>query len=275
MEAIKGAIIGDIVGSRYEFNNIKTKDFELFGKGCSITDDTVMTIAIADATKNCPTKDGYIDTLKKWAKKYPDAGYGFKFYHWVLSDDRKPYNSFGNGSAMRISAVADNIDINKTTLEALKELKEKVLLATEITHNHPEGIKGALATADLIWFCKKWRKERHKLDIEWLKNYIEDKYEYNLSIPLNTIRKREDMESLNHSESCQTTVPIAIRAVIEVREFEDCIRNAVSVGGDSDTIAAIAGSIAGAYFGVPENIWIEAKKYLPLEMEKIIKLYDE
>lgn len=176
---------------------------------------------------------------------------------------------------MRISAVADNIDINKTTPEALKELKEKVLLATEITHNHPEGIKGALATAELIWICKKWRKERHKLDIEWLKNYIEDKYEYNLSIPLNTIRKREDMKSLNHSESCQATVPIAIRAVIEAREFEDCIRNAVSVGGDSDTIAAIAGSIAGAYFGVPENIWIEAKKYLPLEMEKIIKLYDE
>ena len=279
MEGIKGAIIGDIVGSRFEFNNIKHKSFDLFDKTCKITDDTVMTIAIADAVLMGSTKDNFIKILKKWGKKYPNAGYGVMFYSWVLGTDTKAYNSCGNGSAMRISPVAESIDINLDESEALNQLENRVMTATAITHNHPEGIKGAMVTAELIWHCNKYRMHNEGLDIdelkEKLKSIVTKKYHYDISIPLDNIRTNKMQNSLSHSETCQDTVPIALRSFFEAKDFEDCIRNTISVGGDSDTIADIAGAIAGALYTVPKDIWDNAKTFLTDEMIDILNRFEK
>ena len=248
-----GASIGDVVGSRWEFNNIKTKDFELFGKGCYATDDTVMTCAVADAlvNKKQNNKDKIIDTLKKWGKKYPDAGYGGHFYNWVLGSDREPYNSYGNGSAMRVSAAGW---IGKTEKE-VKNLSRKV---TEVTHNHPEGIKGAEVTAMCIYYARNGKSR------DFIKQYVEQYY--NLDFDYEELRK-----TYKHAEEiCQNTVPQAIYCFLISHSFEDCLRTTISIGGDCDTTAAISCAIAEAYYGSCDGLEKYVRNYLTEEMYEIL-----
>jgi len=222
-----GAIIGDIVGSVYEWDNIKIKEFPLFTTKCFFTDDSVMTIAVAEALLNGGTSDDFIDSFKKFGRMYPNAGYGGKFYKWVFSDDREPYNSWGNGSAMRVAPCA-------WFAGSLEEAERFAEVSAAVTHNHPEGIKGAKATAAAIFLARINR-------IDEIKSYIEDTYGYDLNRTLDEIRP-----DYMFNESCQETVPEAIIAYLEAKDFEDAVRNAISLGGDSDTLAAITGSIAEA-----------------------------
>ena len=237
-----GAIAGDIIGSIYERNGIKTKDFPVFSPGCRFTDDTVLTVAIADAILN---GGEYAERLKQYYRRYPKAGYGKSFRDWGESDSSEPYNSWGNGSAMRVSPVGfafDNLDT------VLREAKR----TAEVTHNHPEGIKGAQATAAAVFLARTGN------DKAAIKSYIETTFNYNLEQTLNQIRP-----SYRFDVSCQGSVPQAIIAFLESTDFEDAIRNAVSLGGDSDTIACIAGGIAQAFYnGVPEPIAQQALGYL-------------
>lgn len=274
-----GAMIGDIVGSVYEWNNIKTKDFPLFRDDCFITDDTVMTIATADALMKGGQPDDFIDAYKKWGRRYPDAGYGGQFGSWILSDDREPYNSRGNGSAMRVSPCAWLMDCGFCARTGMwpSNGREKAKRSAEVTHNHPEGIKGALAVTDAIFMCRFYAggygddmgnpiKERlslaqYKVQI---KEHIEREYGYNLSKTLDEIRP-----TYQFNESCQDTVPQAIIAFLESTGFEDAIRNATSIGGDSDTLAAITGSIAEAAYGVPGWIKDKALSYLDVSLRGV------
>ena len=267
-----GAIIGDIVGSVYEFNNIKTKDFPLFRDDCFFTDDTVMTIATADALMSGGKADDFIDAYKKWGRLYPDAGYGSRFSSWLQSDDRKPYNSWGNGSAMRVSPCAWLMDYGFTARTGMwpENGRNLARLSAEVTHNHPEGVKGALAVTDAIFMCRFYAGgygddmgnpinesktlEQYKIEI---KEYLELEHGYNLSQALDEIRP-----TYKFNESCQDTVPQAIVAFLESTGFEDAIRSAISLGGDSDTLAAITGSIAEAACGVPGEIKEKALSYL-------------
>ena len=267
-----GAIIGDIVGSVYEWNNIKTKDFPLFSDKCFFTDDTVMTIAVADALMNGSSEDNFIDSMKKYGRMYPDSGYGARFGSWLFSDDRKPYNSWGNGSAMRVSPCGWLMDCGFCARTGMWPTNGRnvVKLSAEVTHNHPEGIKGALAVADAIFMCRFYTggygddmgnavNKEYSLS-EWktrIKNHVEQEYSYDLNRTLDEIRP---VYSFN--ESCQKTVPEAIIAFLESNDFEDAIRNAISLGGDSDTIAAITGSIAEAAYGIPQDIADRALDYL-------------
>lgn len=229
-----GAIAGDIIGSIYEFNNIKTTDFPLFSDSCFFTDDTVLTVALAEAII---TGASYGALMKEYFHRYPDAGYGTRFCAWARGDITGPYKSYGNGAAMRISPVGWAFD-------SLEEVLSKSREYTVITHNHQEGIKGAQATAAAIFLG---RKGSSKDDI---RNYIEQTFGYNLSKTSDQIRPRYKFD-----ESCQRTVPPAITAFLESTDFEGAVRLAVSLGGDSDTLACITGSIAEAFYGgVPE--WI-------------------
>ena len=235
-----GAIFGDIAGSVYEFDNIKTKDFDIFDEFSFFTDDSVMSIAVACALTEC--RGNYDDlSLKtiKWMKQlgreYPDAGYGGHFAQWLFTQNSEPYNSWGNGSAMRISAVA----YFAKTLEEVKDLSYKV---TAVSHNHPEGIKGAEATAVAIFLALQGKSK------EEIKEYIVQNY-YPINFTLDKIRPFYVFHS-----SCQETVPQALEAFFESESFEDAIRNAISIGGDSDTIGAITGSVSEAYYGVPEKM---------------------
>ncbi len=233
-----GAIAGDIIGSVYEGNNIKTKDFPLFDVNCQFTDDTVLTVAVADVILN---GGGYADRLKEYYRCYPYAGYGGNFRLWAQSINTEPYNSWGNGSAMRVSPVGFAF----TDLDSvLREAKR----SAEVTHNHPEGIKGAQATAAAIFLA------RTGLEKGAIKSYIETTFGYDLGQTLETIRP-----GYRFDISCQGSVPQAILAFLESTDFEDAIRNAVSLGGDSDTIACITGGIAEAFYGgVPQPIAREA-----------------
>lgn len=231
-----GAIVGDIIGSVYEWNNIKTKDFQLFNRECTFTDDTVMTLAIAKGLMNGGNAAAFIKTMKKYGRIYPSAGYGGRFGRWLFSDEVNPYYSWGNGSAMRVSPVAWMFD-------TLSDVEKYAEISAAVTHNHPEGIKGAKATAAAIFLAKKG-----KIKCE-IKAYVESKYGYDLSRTLDEIRP-----NYRFNESCQDTVPEAITAFLESVDFEDAIRNAISLGGDSDTLAAITGSIAEAAYNVPEEI---------------------
>jgi ADP-ribosyl-[dinitrogen reductase] hydrolase len=267
-----GAIIGDIVGSRFEFNNHRSKDFDLFTKGCFITDDSIMTLAVAKAimeTEKCiePSISGYdsngdyyrllskltVKYMQEIGRKYPNCGYGGRFARWVFSDNPKPYNSFGNGAAMRISPAGLAA---RTELEATS-FSEAI---TSVTHDHEEGIKGAEATAVAIFLA------RHG----FLKSEIRDRLSknyYPLDFTIDQIRP-----TYKFSETCQETVPQAITCFLESNSFEDAIRTAISLGGDSDTIAAITGAIAEAYYGVPDAIRDKALTYLDDELRAI---YDE
>ena len=251
-----GAIIGDIVGSRFEWNNNKTKHFELLNDKCFFTDDTVMTLAIAKAILH--SKSDYSDLsslsikyMQEVGRNYPSCGYGGSFGLWVFSNNPKPYNSFGNGAAMRVSPVG----FVAKSLDQAISLSKKV---TEVTHNHPEGIKGAEATAVAIYLA------RNGYNINDIKNYI-DKHYYKMNFTLDEIR-----DTYKFNETCQDTVPQAIMAFLESTSFEDAIRNAISIGGDSDTIAAITGGIAEACYGIPKEIRNKALTYLDKRLLNIL-----
>ena len=259
-----GAIIGDIVGSPYEFDeyNIKTTDFPLFSEESEITDDTIMTLAVAQGLMNGkkdPQKT-YVEITKcmqKLGNEYPYMSYGYNFQSWLCSDNPKPYNSYGNGSAMRVSSVAWFFD----NLEDVEKFAEISALPT---HNHPEGIKGAQAVASAIFLARSG-KTKNKI-----KDYIIKKYGYDLSKTCDEIRP-----NYHHVESCQETVPQAITAFLEGNDFEEVIRLAVSLGGDSDTLTAIAGSIAEAYYPIPEDIKKIALKFLDDDLIKIYNQFQE
>ena len=251
-----GAIIGDLVGSRFEFENIHTKDFEFFHPKCSITDDTILTVAIAQALLSCQgdytqLEKMTITYMREIRGTYPLAFYGRMFRDWLTTDTPQPYNSFGNGAAMRVSPCGFAAD----SLEQAIELSRAV---TRVTHNHPEGIKGAEATAVAIYLAK------NGISMDKIRHCIHTLY-YDLDFKLDDIR-----DSYSFDESCQGTVPQAIVAFLESTNFEDAIRNAISIGGDSDTIAAITGSIAEAYYGVPEDMKALALTFLPDPLQEIL-----
>lgn len=257
-----GAIIGDIIGSRHEFNNIKTKDFELFTDECCFTDDTVMTCAVAQALMDC--NGDYSDLSQKAVKamhligrKYPHCGYGGMFFHWMFSDRPKPYNSFGNGAAMRVSPVG----FIAKDVEQAKELAYKV---TSITHNHPEGLKGAEATAVAIVMA------RHGASKEEIKEVMERDY-YVSNYTVDEYRERINGHG---EETCQVSMPEALQCFYEGDSYEDVIRNCVSIGGDSDTLGAIAGGIAEAYYGIPVKTVISAVAYLPIGLYDIVARFE-
>ena len=254
-----GAILGDMIGSPYEFDRSpKTKEFPLFSKHSEYTDDSVMTIAVADALLTTlgktdeEIKTALVDSMQKWGKKYPDAGYGGMFYRWLHSKHPEPYGSYGNGSAMRVSAVG-------WLFGTLEETRHVARLTAEVTHNHPEGIKGAEATASAIFMARTGSSK------DEIKAYIIQEFGYDLSKTCDEIRPK-----YHHVESCQQTVPEAITAFLEGNDFEDVIRTAVSLGGDCDTLTCIAGGIAEAFYEVPEEIMLECKKRLSDDMLDVI-----
>ena len=261
-----GAILGDIIGSPYEFdqNNIKTKDFELFSGRSEFTDDSIMTLAVAEALMNCGTdadeetmKKALIESMKKYGRRYPFAGYGANFSMWLDKDDPKPYNSFGNGSAMRVSAAA------WLCQEDLRKMLRVAAVTAEVSHNHPEGIKGAQATASVIFMAL------HGVSKEEIKATVTKTFGYDLSRTCDMIRP-----TYHHVESCQETVPEAITSFLEGESFEDVIRLAVSLGGDSDTLACIAGSMAEAFYGVPEDLKKEARERLTADLRGVLDRFD-
>ena len=272
-----GAIVGDIVGSVYEWGNIKSKDFPLFREDCFFTDDTVMTCAVAEAIMNGGQKDDFIDAMKKYGIMYPDAGYGARFNTWIQSNDCSPYNSFGNGSAMRVSPCAWVMDCGFCARTGMWPNRDLVRLSARVTHNHPEGIKGALAVCDAIFMARfyfgGWNIEySNPIDSDLdeckrrIKEHIENEYGYVLSMSLDSIRK-----DYRFDETCQGSVPQAIIAFLESTDFEDAIRNAISIGGDSDTIAAITGSIAEAAYGIPEDMKEKAYAYLDEPLKDVLR----
>ncbi|MBR4760236.1 MAG: ADP-ribosylglycohydrolase family protein [Lachnospiraceae bacterium] len=264
-----GAILGDIIGSIYEFdqNNIKTKEFPLFGARCTYTDDSVMALAVAKVMCEQATrmelepdkmysdeelKKRLIASLIEWGQKYPDAGYGARFIHWLNEDSPQPYNSWGNGSAMRVASVG-------WLFEDLDYTRKMARLSAEITHNHPEGIKGAESVASAIFLAREGKTK------EEIKEYIVKEFSYDLSRKLDDIRP-----TYHHVESCQETVPEAITAFLEGNSFEDVIRNAVSLGGDCDTLTCIAGSIAEAFYLIPFELLGECEKRLPEDLAGLL-----
>lgn len=251
-----GAIIGDLVGSRFEWNNIKTKDFDFLTYKCFVTDDSIMTLALAKAIlESAPDYSNLsqksVEYMQSIGKNYPDCGYGIAFSEWVFSDDPHPYNSFGNGAAMRVSAAG----FAAGSLEEAKLLSRKM---TEVTHNHPEGLKGAEATAVAIYMA------RTGSSILEIRDYIEQHY-YPLNFTLDGIRP-----TYRFNETCQDTVPQALMAFFESTSFEDAIRNAISIGGDSDTLAAICGGVAEAYYGIPADIRKHALTFLDERLLQIL-----
>ena len=250
-----GAIFGDIVGSVYEFNNIKTKDFELFGERCFFTDDTVMTVAVADALLECERdiglfKEILIRKMHSYGKKYPNAGYGGRFGEWLYYERTEPYNSFGNGSAMRVSPVA-------WYAKSLEEAIDFARASAEITHNHPEGIKGAIVTAGATFLA------RAGADMDEIKKFVSSYYDMNFT--LDSIRP-----TYRFNETCQNTVPQAMQAFFESTSFEDAIRNGISLGGDSDTLCAICGAVAEAYYKLNKSEIVSTLRYLDDYLIKIV-----
>lgn len=256
-----GAIIGDIAGSIYEFNNHRDKDLDLFSARSFFTDDSVMTFAVADALLKTRHDRSALEQeaakcMHRWGNDYPGRGYGGRFMNWLLSDDPKPYNSFGNGSAMRVSPCG----LCARTLEEAKAYSRAV---TVPTHNHPEGIKGAEAVTVAIFMARHMQATP-----EEIRKVIERDY-YKIDFTLEDIRQTYPFD-----ETCQGTVPQAFEAFFEATDFEDAILNAISVGGDSDTLAAITGSIAEAYFGVPGEIRDVALQYLDEPMLRVLNEFE-
>ena len=259
-----GAILGDIIGSPYEFDRgAKIKAFPLFIEKSRFTDDTVMTVAVADALLYAgkdADKDkicaAVVSSMQHWGRKYPKAGYGGKFREWLNWDNPQPYGSFGNGSAMRVSPVG-------WLYESIERTREVARWTAEVTHNHPEGIKGAESVASAIYLA---RTGESKVTI---KQYVEDEFDYNLSRTLKEIRPAYHMDV-----TCQGSVPEAIIAFLESTDFEDAVRNSVSIGGDTDTIACIAGSIAEAYYGLTPTLEEECLNRIPNKMKDVIKRFD-
>lgn len=245
-QKILGAIIGDVVGSRFEFNNIKTKEFALLSSHSRPTDDSIMTLAVMDmCVNNRFDREGIIQTFKKWGKAYPNAGYGYNFYSWVLTDDPNPYYSCGNGSAMRISPVAYVANSVEETIKLAKKV-------TEVTHNHPEGIKGAVVTAVCVYMALHGSSKEEIVKYA-IRNYPEIK-----DLDYEELRRTYKHEA----EICQCTLPQALYCFMISNSFEDCLRTTISIGGDCDTTSAISCAIAGAFYGVPEDISYGVEKIL-------------
>lgn len=245
-----GAIAGDIIGSVFENNPVKSTVFPLFSKYSHFTDDTVLTVAIAYAVLN---HIDYVTALKNFARKFPNAGYGLSFYQWMQSSDSRPYNSWGNGSAMRVSPVGFAFDTAETVMREAEK-------SAAVTHNHPEGIKGAQATALAICLA------RRGIGRDPLRQTIADRFGYNFERTLDEIRPHYDFDV-----SCQGSVPESLLAFFESTDFEDAVRKAISLGGDTDTMACIAGGIAQAFYrNIPAVIVGEVRKRLPAEFLEII-----
>ena len=274
-----GAILGDIIGSPYEFDmGSKTKDFPLFREDSCFTDDTVMTIAVAEAFLKSgtpplehfengwyiPAGDAFddairkniVESMQKWGRRYPHAGYGLRFCTWLESQNPQPYNSWGNGSAMRVAAAA-------WLYNDLDTIRRMARLSAEVTHNHPEGIKGAEATAAAIFLARTGSTKAQ------IRAYIEENFHYDLSRTCDDIRP-----TYYHVESCQETVPEAITAFLEGDSFEDVIRTAVSLGGDCDTLTCIAGSIAEGFYGVPEELKRACRSRLDASLLAVLDRFD-
>lgn len=252
-----GAIIGDIIGSRFEWHNIKTKEFELFTDRNEPTDDSMMTMAVASALisdNEHSLEEQFVYYMQRIGRKYPYSGYGGNFREWLYSDTPEPYKSWGNGSAMRVSPCG----FLASSLEEAESLAE---LSAAVTHNHQQGIKGARATAAAVFLAKTGKT------MQEIKDYISEKY-YATDFTLDDIRPDYDFDV-----SCQGSVPPALEAFYESEDYVDAIRNAVSIGGDSDTIAAITGGIAEAYYGIPEEIKAAAMAYLDPFQTKIVENY--
>jgi ADP-ribosylglycohydrolase len=248
-----GALAGDVIGSVYEFNAPKHTHFRLFSPGSRITDDSVLTLAVADAILN---GKGYLECIHQYAQVYPNCGYGGFFRQWMLSDDPQPYNSFGNGSAMRVSPIGWAFD-------SIEDVLREAEASAAVTHNHPEGIKGAQAVALAIF---RTRTGASKEDI---RREIVARFGYDLSLTLGDIRP-----SYQFDETCQKTVPPAIIAFLESEDFEDAIRKSISLGGDADTLAAITGSIAEAYYGgVPSEIMAQVQARVPGELWQVVEKF--
>lgn len=263
-----GSIIGDIVGSIYEFDNIKTKEFDFFNPHKDFTDDSILTLATADWIMN---KGNVADYYIRYAldNPSPKGGYGGLFSRWIIDSDRfhtpmKPYNSCGNGSAMRVGPVGSACRTEDEVLDMAQK-------SSECTHNHPEGIKGAQATALAIFMAKEGKTS------EEIKNCIEDKFKYDLSMTVEELQKRYSWGGLDGNGNggiCQDSVPQAIICALKAESFEDAVRNAISIGGDSDTIGCITGSIAEFLYGIPKKIYQEGLSYLPEKYKSIVEKFE-
>ena len=255
--ALMGAICGDIMGSPYEYWKARTKkyDFNPFPPRAKFTDDTVMSIAIADWLMH---GGNLSKVMQKWGQKYPNAGFGGKFKQWLQEENPSPYNSFGNGSAMRVSPVG-------CAFETLEETLQKAQESAEVTHNHPEGVKGAQATAAAIFLARIGRSK------EEIKDYISETFDYDLNRTCDQIRPEYKFDV-----TCQGSVPESIICFLESKDYEDCVRLAVSMGGDSDTMGAIAGSVAAAFYGeIPEAIFEKCWAKLTDDIKEIINKFRE
>ena len=258
-----GTILGDIIGCPFEFDRgDKTKDFKLFSRRSHFTDDSVMTLAVCEALlkvgQDATVKeigDAVITSMQSWGRRYPHEGYGGYFRCWLTARHPEPYNSFGNGSAMRVSAAGWLYD-------SLEKTRVVAKATANVTHNHPEGIKGAESTASAIFMARNGSSK------EEIKKYIENEFHYDLNRTLDEIRP-----SFHMHETCQKTVPEAIIAFLEAKDFEDAIRNAVSLGGDTDTLGAITGSIAEAYFGIPEALRSECRNRINKDMRDVVDTF--
>jgi len=281
-DIVMGAIAGDIIGSPYEYNSIKTTEFPLFSEKSRFTDDTVMTIAILDALLKYEEEIGFqdkpektdwakldqlfIDSMKSFGSVYPKAGFGSRFFYWLCRKSTEPYNSFGNGSAMRVSPVA--AFFGGSFLSKPEFIEPVAAASAAVTHNHPEGIKGAQAVAEAIYLAShRALSTKEKKEI---KSIIKIKYGYDFYRTLDEIRP-----GYKFDETCQGSVPEAIICFFEGNSFEEVVRLAVSLGGDADTQAAISGSIAAARYGVPEEIKAEAIKRLPDDLLSVYYRFDE
>ncbi len=259
-----GAMLGDMIGAPYEFDRgDKTKDFPLFIRNSVFTDDSVMTVAVAEALMD--TRGGTDDeirtalvrSMQKWGRKYPNAGYGGRFYYWLRERNPKPYGSYGNGSAMRVSGAG-------WLGETIGETRRLARLTADVTHNHPEGIKGAEAAASAIFLARTGKSK------EEIRTYIESEFGYNLSRTCDQIRP-----GYRFDVTCQGSVPEAITAFLEGKDLEDTIRTAVSLGGDTDTLGCIAGGMAEAFFGVPAELEAECRKRLPKDMRDVLDRFQK
>ena len=257
-----GAIIGDIIGSTYEFiDNVKDKNFELFAPYSMTTDDSIMSLAVGQALVNTykekdtiKIQNELIKQMQKFGRKYPYSGYGLKFKEWLREENPKPYNSFGNGSGMRVSSVA-------WLYNNLEDINKYAEITASVSHNHPEGIKGACAIASAIYLARQNKTK------EEIKKYIEDKFEYSFE-PISEIKKWHTFD-----ETSQVTVPIAIQAFWEGKDFEDVLINAIYAGGDTDTIACMACSIAEAYYDIPDKFLDFCYPKIALDLKIALKSF--
>lgn len=259
-----GAMLGDMIGCPFEFDRgSKSKEFPLFSRDSEFTDDTVMTVAVCEAlmgvtkeSSDAEIRDRMVRMMRWYGRQYPDAGYGARFIHWLWDRHPKPYNSFGNGSAMRVSPAAWLYD-------DLDTVRRMARLSAEVTHNHPEGIKGAESVASAIFLARTGHSKAE------IRAYMEREFRYDLSRTCDQIRP-----GYHHVESCQETVPEAITAFLEGESFEDVIRTAVSLGGDCDTLTAIAGSIAEGFYGVPEELQRECRARLDDTLLEVLARFE-